>query len=355
VFFNYLENSEMPCRRPILLVCEEDEIYWDLVLHEFPNGVHWIQGSCGSASDLLKLNLIQAWQFTIISSERPPTEVEGDFIESDSILAYLQIERFLPPNLFFTIELPSTDIGVLNATLLRRRKDSLDQLLSRSQKNFGQLSDSSSSMTVRGVFSTQRKSEMSFRGGMSMDEGDRNSKSLASMRKDEDDRLVSQINTKSRSVLKKVANITSFYDITHTYYATEAFSSAHVFCSGISETLLAQTFYEKLTPVCCEMLVRGRGGGIVHQLPVPSQFFGANYISLFRHLLFHQVVAISLYRSPNASRKSNLSYVYTTPIQTSTLSRGDLVFVLGSVEGIKNVEKYYNVQSGCKWETNYQL
>jgi hypothetical protein len=75
-----------------------------------------------------------------------------------------------------------------------------------------------------------------------------------------------------------------------------------------------------------------RGGSLLRQISVPTQFVGFRYRQLFRYLAIRRkVIPIALYRSKLGKESSSggrLKYVHTNPDSMTQLEASDRVFVL---------------------------
>ena len=121
------------------------------------------------------------------------------------------------------------------------------------------------------------------------------------------------------------------------------YASARVFVPSCFETLLVQSFYEKLTPVICEKFVCGQLGQTFQQVDLPRSLHGSRFLDLYRLFIANHVLCIGLYRSPYKNSNALLPYVYITAAR-SHLPRGDKVFVL---ERINLFSEHYHRQSSA--------
>jgi hypothetical protein len=117
------------------------------------------------------------------------------------------------------------------------------------------------------------------------------------------------------------------WDAMDSHYVLPVFASAKAFVPSSFESLMVQSFYEKLTPVICDKFVCGQNAQSLRSIKVPSTFNGRKYMDLYRMLCVNRILALALYRAPQQKQGASLPYVVTNPPGSLVLSEKDSVMV----------------------------
>jgi len=130
------------------------------------------------------------------------------------------------------------------------------------------------------------------------------------------------------------------------YAVWPRYAAADVYISTMLDSLVAQCYYnrELLDVLCCLVgLDDEDDNAVLQQVPMPAQFVGQRYTTLFQELaLHHSTVPLGLYRSPESYNEHpedahpddppppttcHLPFVLTNPDPQLVLAAGDLVFI----------------------------
>jgi hypothetical protein len=77
------------------------------------------------------------------------------------------------------------------------------------------------------------------------------------------------------------------------------------------------------------------GGRCLTSIPLPTQFIGKNYASMFKCLLVHhEVLAIGLLRAPDNKLGNELPFVYANPVPSLILKSTDYVYLFSPPDWI---------------------
>jgi len=105
------------------------------------------------------------------------------------------------------------------------------------------------------------------------------------------------------------------------------FASGQGFVPSTIDAIIANSFFDRYTPLICERLVCGQDRQTTYQIPVPTPFHGRPFMDAFRAFLSRGVAVLAVYRAPTAEDGALLPYVCTCPRSDMMLRENDKFFV----------------------------
>jgi hypothetical protein len=106
----------------ILVISEETPDRWEDITEAFED-CYFIRGKITSSTDFNRTNIRDALAVVLLASRDSVTKVEEENLDSDTLFSYLKLEKYIPRNVFFTVELTCvSNMAVLNSTAVRRAK-----------------------------------------------------------------------------------------------------------------------------------------------------------------------------------------------------------------------------------------
>lgn len=108
--------------RPILIIAPQEPRKWYQIRTKHTD-VFFLSGAVASAQDLVLMNIRDAHALVLLAHRQAISVDETSNIDSESLFLYLTIEKLIPRNIFFTVELcRPNNMGVLNSVIVRRNK-----------------------------------------------------------------------------------------------------------------------------------------------------------------------------------------------------------------------------------------
>ena len=355
---------------PIVIVSERTPKCWSLI-SECYNDIYLILGKISSGSILKKLNIKQAYSMSLMAQRTTLTHVDEMSVNTGTLFTFLKLERFMPKNLHSSVELSSSsNIGVLNATIMRRFRDTVEKEVSagrftkdpsRTNKaeevthdgavaNDSQISMRRLAITdVNGRFATKRNTRNNASAR-------RKSNALNSQVGERKEQLVlppsrgrrgSTLGLVANAVVSVVEDVNnnmgnildafddeSSWDAMDSHFVLPVFASARAYVPSSFESLLVQSFYEKLAPILCDTFVCGQKSQSMRSIEVPPSLAGRKFIDTFRLLCANNILCVAVYRAPQQRLGSTLPYVFTSPKPESVLSKKDSLLVFSDSSSV---------------------
>jgi len=110
---------------PIVVVGETEPKKWERMRESFAD-LYFIRGKITKSIDFNRMNIKNAHAVVQLASRDSVTTIEGEHLDSSTLFSYLKLEKYIPRNVFFSVELTCiTNVAVLNSTIMRRSKASL--------------------------------------------------------------------------------------------------------------------------------------------------------------------------------------------------------------------------------------
>jgi hypothetical protein len=108
--------------RPILIVSPQEPRKWYQIRTK-QNDIFLLTSTVTSAQDLILMNIRDAHALVLLAHRQAISVDETSNVDSESLFLYLTIEKLIPRNVFFTVELcRPNNMGVLNSVIVRRNK-----------------------------------------------------------------------------------------------------------------------------------------------------------------------------------------------------------------------------------------
>lgn len=119
------------CRKPlmvqdayhsILIINREEPESW-LDISDLYNDVYFIEGDMSDSAVFNRTNIKEAFALVLLADRSKVSTVEEESLDTEALLSYLKLEKYVPRHVFFTVELTvPSNIVVLNSTIMRRAK-----------------------------------------------------------------------------------------------------------------------------------------------------------------------------------------------------------------------------------------
>ena len=351
---------------PVVIVSERVPKNWGLIAESF-NDVYLLLGKITSGTVLKKLNLKFAYSMSLMAHRSSMTHVDEISINTGTLFTFLKLERFMPKNLQATVELTSSsNIGVLNATIMRRFRDTVEKEVSAGritnvlgnqgeEELDGSERDTSPTPMRRlaitdanGRFATKRNTKAVFSGRQSFvhtmqvqkiaervtpPPGKGRRASTLGLVANAVVSVVEDVNNNMGTILDAFEDESS-WDAMDSHFVLPVFASAKAYVPSSFESLLVQSFYEKLAPILCDTFVCGQKSQSMRSIKVPSTLSGRKFIDTFRLLCSNNILCVAVYRAPQQKLGSTLPYVFTSPKPESVLSEKDHLMVFSNSSSI---------------------
>jgi hypothetical protein len=137
----------------ILIVSENEPPKWDMIFANYEH-IYYLQGSMINSEDFNRTNVREAFSVVLLANRDSVTKVEEENLDADTLFAYLKLEKYIPRNVFFTVELTcASNIAVLNSTMLGQ--DNTKH--SSTSKSSSNLHHNPMSSQTKGTFTSQKK------------------------------------------------------------------------------------------------------------------------------------------------------------------------------------------------------
>lgn len=307
---------------PILIIADEPPAQWEYITSVY-NDVYFLRSGMTRVSLNHKANSEKAFSMIFLATRDHLSKIDNKGMDAITLFAFLKLVQTIPQSVFCSLELSSANnMSVLNATMVkRRRRHELDLKIAklREKKNTTRQTPSNSKHPHKKSGLVGSRDRHSF-AALTRDDG------LDYVQSDEKE-LVDE--DKQQYRVEK-----SLWEGVDTYNIFPVYASARVFVPSSFETLLVQSFYEKLTPLICEKFVCGQLGQTFQQVDLPRNLQGSRFVDLYRLFFANRVMCIGLYRAPYKNSGALLPYVYVSPPPDAICHVGDKVFVFGTHQRI---------------------
>jgi hypothetical protein len=111
--------------------------------------VYFLDCAVSSSYELTLMNVRQAYSMVLLAARETISVEDTSNIDSETLFMYLKMERFVPKEVFFTVELASSNnMGVLNSAIVRRSR--IEKDANQKDSNWGGTSTGLASC-VKGV------------------------------------------------------------------------------------------------------------------------------------------------------------------------------------------------------------
>jgi hypothetical protein len=108
--------------RPILIIAPQEPRKWYQIRLKHSD-IFFLSGTVSSAQDLILMNIRDANSLILLAHRQAISVDETSNVDSESLFLYLTIEKLIPKNIYFTVELcRPNNMGVLNSVIVRRNK-----------------------------------------------------------------------------------------------------------------------------------------------------------------------------------------------------------------------------------------
>ena len=313
---------------PVVVIAEELPKKWSKLVSNFRD-IYFMRGRLTSGKDFNRSNLRYAHAVVLLANKNSATKIEDEYLDADTLFAYLKLEKHIPNNVFFTIELTcASNMTVLNSTvnsndttnssnnlkgafvshnLSRRNQDTNENNPTVNNKG-GKRGSILGSPTAKGVEIGRRQTYQA--------------NDLAS--------LILNMKKRARKNRKNLKDPELFWSAFGTYHLFPVFASGRAFYPSSFDNILCHCFYNYFTPLLYEKLVCGQKYQTIYRIPIPESFAGRWFVDIYRALISHFILPLGLYRCPDAAQQSVLPYVYTCPRPETVLRREDHVYVYGN-------------------------
>lgn len=125
---------------PIIVVGETEPNRWERLRQSFAD-LYFLRGKITKSMDFNRLNIKNAHAVVQLASRDSVTTIEGEHLDSQTLFSYLKLEKYIPRDVFFSVELTCiTNVAVLNSTIMRRSKISI-AAGDPSQERYGVMED----------------------------------------------------------------------------------------------------------------------------------------------------------------------------------------------------------------------
>jgi hypothetical protein len=366
--------------RPIVFVSNTAPDDWKQIMHTCDD-VYWIKGDMLVPQDFNRAHVKSATSVVLLANRENLAVIDQDSLDTSALFAYLELEKYIPNHVFFTIELMfESNISSLNSSMMPRlqaemarneaiaKEKSLHDLLggdmhvgaggggglggwfgSTRIHIGGEGSDlpngsahgkAHQPAAVAATPTTSGKAP-SIEGGDD-EAGWANTKKKRHIQFDVSGRSGGgggkNVSRPSTPVLlgsqKRSAGSTAsardaqeLFNIFSTHHTLPIFASGSAFVPTAMYTILANCFFDPLAPLMCERLLCGQRHKTMFLLDVPPAFVGRHFVDLYRTFMALNLFVLGLRRAASFQDKSLLPYVYTCPRRSAELHAGDQLFV----------------------------
>eukprot|EP00753_Platysulcus_tardus_P017880 PLAT6619.1.p1 GENE.PLAT6619.1~~PLAT6619.1.p1 ORF type:complete len:1209 (+),score=570.20 PLAT6619.1:146-3772(+) len=312
----YLKGTSM--YRPIVLMAELPLADWD----DWPEvrelgDIYYLRGHPARRADLARARVETAYSYLIRSNRQSVRAVDGQLVDSNAIMLYLAMSKRVPDDVFSIVELTyASNMGILNSKMIR-------------------------------AIGRHRSEALSFKARLRVGAG--NADFLA-------------VNAADLAISEDSDRTPARADSAGDHHSMPYFAGGRGYVADLFDSLLCQTFYSASTLKICTLMLSDEDSDItgstgssgsasdgsaddgsdgdgeekaetphIYQVPVPVEFWGADYFELFTHfVLYHAMLPLGLFRAQTWANRALLPYVYTGPPQDAIVNKNDLVFVLST-------------------------
>jgi len=116
-----VDKTEPPA---VVVVDETAPNGWTSICEDFSN-VWFIKGKMTRSTDFNRTNIRACHSVALLAGRDNVTRVEEENLDADALFSYLKLEKYIPKDVFFTVELTcASNMAVLNSTVVRRSRGS---------------------------------------------------------------------------------------------------------------------------------------------------------------------------------------------------------------------------------------
>lgn len=306
---------------PVIVIGEELPDKWNKVVSKYKD-VYFMRGRLTSGKDFNRSNLRYAHAVVLLANKDSATKIEEEYLDADTLFAYLKLEKHIPNHVFFTIELTcASNMTVLNSTV-----NSSD--LNDNSKNLkgAFVSHNLSKKQENNIFDNKkddkRGSILSSPSGKSVDFGRRQTNQANDLAS-----LILSMKKRARKNRKNLKDPELFWSAFGTYHLFPVFAAGRAFYPSSFDNILCHCFYNYFTPLLYEKLVCGQKYQTIYRIRIPESFAGRWFVDIYRAFVSHFILPLGLYRCPNAAQQSILPFVYTCPRPETLLRLDDHIYV----------------------------
>ena len=344
---------------------------WPYIMEAFTE-VYFIRGKMTRSVDFNRTNIAKAKSVVLLAGRDHVTKVEEENLDAEALFAYLKLEKYIPRDVFFTVELTCvSNIAVLNSTVVRRFRTSQaaahqarrlkekEKLEEEMKKKMQQLADQESessedetpkakkkrrknraksgieqeifrpiSEISKGTFSTHK-------AVMKTEYFEHVSRGILNVLSNVPARRISSLETSDLGrpgavgkVSSKQRKLEAFWTSQDSHQMLSVFASGNAFVPAAFDALLAQSFFVAFTPLLAERLVCGSKYQSIFQMDVPMSFVDRFFVDIYRAFMSHGLLILALYRMPLPSEGATLPFVLTAPKADTIVRSGDRLFVI---------------------------
>lgn len=357
---------------------------WPFIREAFAD-VFYIRGKITRSVDFNRTNIINARSVALLAGRDNVTKVEEEMLDAEALFAYLKLEKYIPKEVFFTVELTCvSNMAVLNSTVVRRfrmaqatalmqakaameegdrqtklnlqekekakasnaleeeettKKETPEE---RAIRKFKKRESKRAALLARANSDSKPMSEMSkgtfssHKAVMKPEYYEHLSRGILNVIANVPARRISSVEAKDGAkggLLKKESTaekIDLFWTTQDSHQMLSVFASGNAFVPATFDSILAQSFYSAFTPLLCERLVCGSKHQSIFQVNVPQGFINRYFVDLYRACMSRSLSVLALYRAPVAEDGALLPFVLTSPSADTLLRSGDRMFVIGN-------------------------
>eukprot|EP00602_Paraphysomonas_sp_CaronLab_P000471 CAMPEP_0185018052 /NCGR_PEP_ID=MMETSP1103-20130426/903_1 /TAXON_ID=36769 /ORGANISM="Paraphysomonas bandaiensis, Strain Caron Lab Isolate" /LENGTH=1629 /DNA_ID=CAMNT_0027547741 /DNA_START=137 /DNA_END=5026 /DNA_ORIENTATION=- len=351
----------------ILIVNPGEPRKWRQIQSRYDD-VFFLDSNVSSNQELTLMNVRAAYALVLLASRERINVDETFNVDADAIFMYLKMERFVPRDVFFTVELSCpNNMGVLNSAIVRRSKIerdinsqgplwgdagtglasclkgsykfrnsiNIDVLLGQMKTEVAFEKYKGTVQLTSGKFSRHRQSTAIHLSPSSPVHGQGQGKGPEVMRMSSVTALSrSEANTKKNEQQKIQTG--NCWGVDDTHHILPIFAAGRAVVPSSFDSMLCQSFFGTVAPQLCEKLVCGQDTQMLYHVPIPSTFFGRKYKDMFRALNSRGLLPLALYRTPLPRNEGILPYVFTNPPVETTVNGDDRVLVFGNPDTIRS-------------------
>jgi len=360
-FINELRRPVLAAKEvhPIVVVSPELPPSWDHIAEHYPN-VFFVTGTLSSSTTFNKTNIKHAYAIILLSGRDNVTKVEEEYLDADTLFTYMKLEKYIPRNVFFGVELTcASNMAVLNSSVIRQVSE-----YNKLQAVQMQAQQGTTAATEGAVHEFKARINFAGRDVSSFKGSFTTFKILAPLATVEGGTTAIKQSTETAQLGKEQAEIDSlvalkptstlgertapemnavslppltddtFWTIDESINILPVFASGNAYVPVSFDSLMVQSFFDTFIPRLCEGIVCGTSLQTMRQVPVPKAMAGCFFVDMYRSLLSRYVLLVALYRGPDAMEGNVLPYVHTAPPPETILRENDKMFVFGSAKEV---------------------
>lgn len=292
----------------ILIISDTEPQQWEFIIENYQH-VYYMKGTMINSADFNRTNIREAFSVVLLANRDSVTKVEEENLDADTLFAYLKLEKYIPRNVFFTVELTcSSNIAVLNSTMLgksARKNSSSSSTLDKAHPSHIH----ENGKITKGTFASQKKLNYAQSITKRLNHDSRS--------KDFEDKSLN-----GGSLAEE-----AYWTASDTHHTLPVFASGRAFVPNSFDSLLCQSFFSDITPALCEKLVCGQRFQSMFLVNIPSSLVGTFFVDVFRSFLSFNIYVLAVYRSAAEDHHSMLPFVYTCPRPDTLMRKNDKLYI----------------------------